>query len=514
MNPEDLPAQQPPPDAESPLAFLRAAARSAPSAEILSQLAESNVTDGVKVNADLSAPYLAAVARHLTTEVAVGTARTRTFREAEASQTIGKIFAVSFISRGDTQLGFRGGKSQVERTHIEAAGHGARIIGLTTSIFSVLLFQTVGSAVTNCQPRALICQTGILPVMANALQPNLTPLHVEFLQACIFAEQYSYAERWISDSWPRPSDKSATVLHVLRYFFLRGSIHMACENYTAAIRCFWTCLSIPSDIPSNVAIAAWKKLVLVRCLVSEDCNLETKSESPAFALPKAAPTAVSRLVSLAVSVPRAKQTSVQDQPELEVHMVEAGGPPHEGEAAAENPPQKGPSDLMKAYVFLVRAYFAVDRKAFREILQEHQQIFQEDGNLGWVYQCQTSLIRRHIYHISSIYASIPLTRLSELLELPDDQVQRFLLQLSIDRAWNIEYRQDSNNLFVIFPPRTQESVVESKQVLQLAYLMRSLDVSVASSSKFASLARKDGGSKKTREKSPSRSVSRNTDNMV
>jgi hypothetical protein len=98
MNPEDLPAQQPPPDAESPLAFLRAAARSTPSAEILSQLAESNVTDGVKLNADLSAPYLAAVARHLTTEVAVGTARTRTFREAEASQTIAKIFAVSFLT--------------------------------------------------------------------------------------------------------------------------------------------------------------------------------------------------------------------------------------------------------------------------------------------------------------------------------------------------------------------------------------------------------------------------------
>lgn len=370
---------------------------------------------------------------------------------------------------------------------------------------------------TQCLPRCRISQSGILPALANSLIPQtLTPIHVEFLQACIYAEQYRYAERWIADTWPRPV--SPSVQNVLRYFYLRGSIHMACANYANAIRCFWTCLSVPADTPSQIAVAAFKKLVLVQCLVSEDC-LDI-NESALLALPKAVPTCVSRFVGSATIWPRASQSPPPQQQQLlppmqlmeapeqqqpppeEVHMVESSSAPAaEGEPTSEGTaPRKGPADLLKVYVQLVRAFAAVDRNGFDAVLREHEEVLRADGNLGWAYQCQTALIRRHIYQMSSIYSTVPLQRLAELLSLDESRVQRLLLQLSMDRAWPIAFRTDQGTTFVVFPPRLQETTaVDSEQLLQLAYLMRNLDVSVASSGKYLSLAKNKEQSKKNWE---------------
>ena len=95
---------------------------------------------------------------------------------------------------------------------------------------------------------------------------------LSFFRLASIAEQYKYAERHILSSWPRPNGNSVhsvkSVQQVLRYYYLRGVVHMGCRNWALAVRSFWTCLSIPGpdqNVVSAVAIAAWKKLVLVQC---------------------------------------------------------------------------------------------------------------------------------------------------------------------------------------------------------------------------------------------------------
>jgi len=96
--------------------------------------------------------------------------------------------------------------------------------------------------------------------------PGLTNVQVEFVQCCLYAEQYRYAERRLSNTWPVPTS-AVSVRHVLRYYYGRGCIHLGASNVEWAARCFWTCCSVPSDgACSAVAVAAWKKLALVRCI--------------------------------------------------------------------------------------------------------------------------------------------------------------------------------------------------------------------------------------------------------
>ena len=160
--------------------------------------------------------------------------------------------------------------------------------------------QAIGNAVTCCTPRSLISQSGILPVLAAmlphrpstavdstapTLTPTLTQVQVEFLQACLYAQQYRYAESWVLHTWPRPAGglgttSSSMVRLVLRYFYLRGTVHIGCANWKWARRCFWTCLSIPSDMVSAIAIAAWKKLVLVHCRTWVDVPGRQQSAMP------------------------------------------------------------------------------------------------------------------------------------------------------------------------------------------------------------------------------------------
>ena len=111
---------------------------------------------------------------------------------------------------------------------------------------------------------------------------------MEFCQVALLAEQYRFAARALEGTWPRPAadassnnnnNSNLSVRHVLRYFLLRGMIHVGCNDWTMATRCFGTCLSVPAEIPSALGIAAWKKMVLVQCLQMEDDDYKPSTES-------------------------------------------------------------------------------------------------------------------------------------------------------------------------------------------------------------------------------------------
>jgi hypothetical protein len=91
-----------------------------------------------------------------------------------------------------------------------------------------------------------------------------------------------------------------------------------------------------------------------------------------------------------------------------VHKVESTGPSHTssaGEEEQESSPfeennkrssgnSSSTAEILKVYVSLVRAFESVDWAAFSKIVQDHEPIFTEDGNLGMVHLCHTALLRR------------------------------------------------------------------------------------------------------------------------
>ena len=136
---------------------------------------------------------------------------------------------------------------------------------------------------------SIILDTGILEsfwYVVEYYDPNeVTVFACEFLQACVLCHEYTFAFQRIAQTWPVPKKSQqginnrgttmCTVEVVLRYYYLRGIVCMGvCTNTTTtspndlAIRCFWTCLTIPiksgANAVSSIAIAAYKKLILDR----------------------------------------------------------------------------------------------------------------------------------------------------------------------------------------------------------------------------------------------------------
>jgi hypothetical protein len=179
----------------------------------------------------------------------------------------------------------------------------------------------------------IIAESGILPVLRrfiivhptnsstsnhankNTMSALLSPIHVEFLQACIYAGHYRYAQRSLCHryNWPRPTTTAGvtvTVQHVLRYYYLRGIVHLACRQYLLARRCFWICCCIPGELCSAISIAAWKKMVLVTCRIQ--ATMDTNAISP-LQLPPAAPPCLVKFLSQAYATPGSSKNSMQQQ---------------------------------------------------------------------------------------------------------------------------------------------------------------------------------------------------------
>jgi hypothetical protein len=324
---------------------------------------------------------------------------------------------------------------------------------------------------------------------------------------------------------------------------------MGCQNWKLAVRCFWTCLSVPAEVVSAVAVAAWKKMVLVQFFLQSDAVSLTAAQL--VATPAAAPSCLGRFLTLALSVKshpndnnnnmsnnngggtnnaaagagssagrQGQQRQGQGQPEQVMNMVE--GTSSEGSAMSNSTSghgfghdqRQGQSQQTQngmgvhAYMELIHAFVKVDRPAFHRILQQHGAQFAADGNVGIVAQCQAELVQRQVYELSRIYAVISLEQLSVMLELPVEQVQTLLLQLSIDKKWKIQMEDDG---MVVFPKLGVEhsSVEDAKDVeelIQLTKVVQKLDVNIASSSKYHTFVRRENNAKSSEGKGGPRGV--------
>jgi hypothetical protein len=194
------------------------------------------------------------------------------------------------------------------------------------------------------------------------------------------------------------------------------------------------------------------------------------------------------------------------QPEEVTNMVETTSI-EDGDALMGSRPLSTYNGLgVKVYMELVQAFCKVDRKAFERLVWEHSSLFTNDGNVGIVAQCQSELIRRQVFQLSRIYSTIPLEQLSAELELPTEQVQTLLLQISIDKVWAIQMEEG----MVVFPKLTEQSTAEDGQDLEelvhLTKTVQKLDVNIAASSKYQAFVRRENNAKNSEGKGVPRGV--------
>ena len=371
--------------------------------------------------------------------------------------------------------------------------------------------------------------------------------HVEFLHCCVLAEHYRYAERLIQSSWPRPTS-TVSSKQVLRYYYLRGMIHVGCDHFRLAHRCFWTCLNVPADVCSKVAIAAWKKLVLVQCILDNSSKATTSgvpgsdsgsgsssgvlsdggldsmiislsptttggssgrgrlggNESSTTSLPKAMPNCIGRMLT---SYRDASSTGQQPRSRTTRHTQQLA-------PGIDSQQQQQQLNPITCYMDVSQAYHAHNMTQLEELEQKYLQIFQEDGNIGLIRQCKTKLLHVKVAQLARIYSVVPLSKLANSLLPPpgagEDEMQRngrvsaILCQSQI----SCDIQDDG---MVVFPSPEQFndtefgnnhgedassacSVANLSSWMALMQKVQALDAAVATNSKYLALARKDASS--------------------
>jgi hypothetical protein len=295
------------------------------------------------------------------------------------------------------------------------------------------IIEAIGTAATKCDNRGIISDSGILPALArwmHAAPASLTAAHVEFLQCSVLAAQYHYARRMVDMEWPRPIQGSELV-QTLRYFYLRGLVHMGCEEWQWAVRSFWTCLSVPFEGISAIVIAAWKKMVLCQCLLGGSTGL-----------PPATSNAMSRFLTT----------------------------------------REGESQNIPAYRDLVKAFQGSDQVQFTALQQTHGEVWQTDGTTGLVDRLATEVLHRRVRHLASVYSVISLDQLSNELQVPVGN-----LPLLLEQVNGLTVRTDGDFLsldLVEANPISQEGLI---QLMDLTERIRAIDLSIASSARYQHL---------------------------
>ncbi|CAM9543308.1 unnamed protein product [Phaeothamnion confervicola] len=149
-----------------------------------------------------------------------------------------------------------------------------------------------------CQRFADECRNANRPAMAikplleagNRLSPTkscLSPPHADALHCCLLAKRYDLAVRFL-DGRPMtevdPRRTGLTPPNLLRYLYYAGVAYVGLKRWQSAIDMFRTCLSMPANATSALAVEAYKKMVLASLI----------STGVAPTLPKYTPNSAAR----------------------------------------------------------------------------------------------------------------------------------------------------------------------------------------------------------------------------
>ena len=366
---------------------------------------------------------------------------------------------------------------------------------------------------------SIISDTGILEslwYMVEHYDSNaVTNFACEFLQACILCHQYSFALQRIAHKWPVPQKPTSTgsistgvtatcsVDAVLRYYYLRGIVCMGCCDKTTtaslnslAIRCFWTCLTIPTksgaNTVSSIAVAAYKKLVLLQALSplgilhttmiqinsdgrqkgAEDTNNTNDNSSTSVIMPSTGSGMSSGMPSITIPSATNPLSTPKEMSWDLLRYISQANPPTLVSSSSSHMTAPTPQQInttghniessyvgsmnteksmssrnrctyphfgVHVYEQLIHAFIAIDRKKFNYVMNEYSELFHTDGNYGYVSRLSNALYYRQVYVISRSYASIPIRQLClEMNSLPIDHVRVLLQKFQENLSWPVK----------------------------------------------------------------------------
>jgi uncharacterized membrane protein YgcG len=350
----------------------------------------------------------------------------------------------------------------------------------------------------------------------------ITCVHSAFLEAAILAQQYVAAEQHISSGWPTLDHTTGSAKDVLRYYYLRGIVHMGCRNWILAMRCFYVCLCFPSKtFVSTMTVAAYKKYVLLVCLCRGDC---ASFAVPDLELPENTCLPLVRLVGDAssnsnnnrssssssyyhqqqqkrgYSNPPSRNAAAPAAAAASEHVVElmdhhrdanevvataaafGGGGGGGGGGASTNNPNIVPPTLLEnlnVYKTLTVAFANVDRPAFDELLRSPHgtTVFREDGNAGLVDRVNDILLRRQLYVIGGVFSTLSIRQLADEWGWPGtiEQIPPYLQHIRDDKQWPVTI--DATDGYVVFPrhpPRLDSTAVMAHTHAEVAYMRQLL----------------------------------------
>jgi len=215
------------------------------------------------------------------------------------------------------------------------------------------------------------------------LRPNsesLTPLHAEFLMACLVSKCYKAALPILAEevyAIANPESYGFNHRDLLRYYYYGGLVYVGVKDFDNALEFFKHGFTSPALVLSAIMVESYKKFALVSLLVHGQLQ----------PLPKYTSSVVQRYL---------KTTCPQ-------------------------------------YTDLVNAYLTGSTDEVHKIAAQHVEVFTKDKNFGLVKQCIQALYKKNIKRHTQTYLTLSLVSIAESVKLsaPKD-AERAVLRMIED----------------------------------------------------------------------------------
>lgn len=299
-----------------------------------------------------------------------------------------------------------------------------------------------------------------------------TPFHPEFMQICLLAGQYRYAQSFLQShpvynmtldsSSSSSSSRNGIRLHptmYLRYHYYAGLVHIGCDDWNSSLDSFYLCITIPCQAVSAISIAARKKSLLVECILLEAEEMDNNSgsggkkmgrssvENRVLDVPGAASQAVSSFMTkssnrvgvfggddtfdefgLALQHPGGSETSEQPtttrgrgssrrRMRTAASNISSDGGDDGAAAATGAGGRKAKSQAqLGRYHELVSTYISGNANHCATLLTEMSELLRNDGNWGLAKRLEGRLVYRAVRQKASVYSVTRMVALEETLQ--------------------------------------------------------------------------------------------------
>lgn len=270
-------------------------------------------------------------------------------------------------------------------------------------------------------------------------------------------------------------------------------IHLGCNNHVMAHRCFWTCLSVPAEVVCKIAIEAWKKLVLVQCIMNKGLSHDARR----ITLPKSLPTCIGRLLTSLANDPAASAFTAakgsktnREQPS----PLSMFGLSQQSDTTLDRKKASVDSESTLCYADIATAFYARDKSTLESLMAEHVVTLRGDGNYGLVQQCMTQLVHNQVRHLSEMYSVVPLAKLATLMGISSGEaMQQQVVSLLFQSAVPFEIHDEGMIEFgeVIDESTDSESLMPLSEWMGLLETVQRLDADFSTSPRYQILIKTD-----------------------